>query len=62
MADATNQPISRRWQKRIKHLRALTGATPPAPERALGMMIVGLTAVMFGISASVLIWAVALLR
>ena len=45
----------------MKHLLTLTGVTPRAPERTLSLIIVGLAAAMLGISASVLIWGVALL-
>ncbi len=61
MARRSDQPTTRRRPKKMKHLLTLTGVTPRAPERALGLIIVGLAAAMLGISASVLIWGVALL-
>ena len=45
----------------MRHLLALTGTTPKAPERVLGLMIVGLTLLTLGACVSILYWAVALL-
>jgi hypothetical protein len=52
----------RRTQVIMKYLLAWTGTTPDAPERVIGALVVGLTAVLLGGSALVLAWAFALVR
>jgi hypothetical protein len=46
----------------MKQLLHLAGVRPGSPERTLGVAIVGLTLLTLGGSASVLVWALALLN
>ena len=46
----------------MKHLFSLTGTTPGAPERIIGVTVLGLTVLLLAGSGSVLLWALRLLR
>ena len=46
----------------MKHLFSLTGTTPGAPERIIGVTVLSLTVLLLAGSGSVLIWALRLLR